>query len=91
LCFFAGYTNVVIVSFVRPDCTYTKGRLALAGTGLDFSSDGPVVKNAIAILKSAHPNTRVLLAVGGATYTNFAGMNTQCIKDMVDDFGFDGE
>jgi hypothetical protein len=32
-----------------------------------------------------------MLAVGGATYTNFAGMNTVCIKDIVDDFGFDGE
>ncbi len=90
-CTCAGYINVVIVSFAKPDCTYVKGSLALAGTGLDFSSDGAVVKDAITALKSAHPNTRVLLAVGGATYTNFAGMNTKCIKDIVDDFGYDGE
>jgi len=32
----------------------------------------------------------VLLAVGGATYTNFAALNTQCIKDIVADFGLDG-
>jgi len=49
------------------------------------------VKAAIAALKAAQPNTRVMLAVGGATYTNFAAMNTQCIEDLVDDFGCDGE
>jgi chitinase len=86
-----GYINVVIISFVKPECTYTKGSLSFAGTGLDFSSSGPVVKAAIAALKAAtNNNTKVLLAVGGATYTNFAQMNTQCIADLVDDFGFDG-
>ncbi|GBF95961.1 chitinase [Raphidocelis subcapitata] len=85
-----GYVNVVILSFVRPDCTYAKGSLTLSGTGLDFSSDGAVVRDAVAALKAKRPNTRVLLAVGGATYTNFAGINTQCIKDIVTDFGLDG-
>lgn len=78
------------VSFAQPDCTYTKGSLAFTGTGLQFSSTGLVVRDAIAALKAAQPNTRVLLAVGGATYTNFAAINTRCIKDIVDDFGFDG-
>jgi chitinase len=86
----AGYVNAVMVSFAKPDCTYTKGSLSLQGTGLDFSSDGQVVADAIAALKAAQPNTRVLLAVGGATYTGFSAMNTKCIKDIVDDFGFDG-
>ena len=45
-----------------------------AGTGLSFSSDGRVVRDAIAALKARQPNTRVMLAVGGATYTNFAGV-----------------
>eukprot|EP00775_Hariotina_reticulata_P010535 gene10535-10695_t len=85
-----GYINVVIVSFAKPDCTYVKGSLTFSGTGLDFSSDGTVVKAAVTALRSAQPNTRVLLAVGGATYTNFASMNTKCIKDLVDDFGFHG-
>lgn len=85
------YVNVVSVSFAQPDCTYVKGSLSLQGTGLSFSSDGPTVKAAIAALKAAQPNTRVMLAVGGATYTNFAAMNTACIKNIVDDFGFDGE
>jgi chitinase len=85
------YVNVVILSFAQPDCSYTPGSLSLQGTGLQFSSDGPTVKAAVAALKAAQPNTRVLLAVGGATYTNFAAMNTVCIKNIVDDFGLDGE
>jgi chitinase len=84
------YINVVIVSFAKPDCSYVKGSYQLTGTGLDFSSDAIVVKDAIAALKAANPNTRVLLAVGGATYYNFAGTKPQCIKDIIDDFGFDG-
>jgi hypothetical protein len=84
------YVNVISVSFAKPDCAYVKGSLSLANTGLQFSSTGPVVQAAIAALKAAQPNTRVMLAVGGATYGNFAGMNTACIKDLVDDFGFDG-
>jgi chitinase len=86
-----GYINVVIISFVKLECTYIKGSLSFAGTGLDYSSSGPFVKAAIAVLKAtANGNTKVLPAVGGATYTNFAQMNTHCIADLVDDFGFDG-
>jgi chitinase len=84
------HVNVVVVSFAKPDCTYTKGSLSFAGTGLDFSSSGPVVRDAVRALKTASPGTRVLLAVGGATYTNFAGLNMQCVKDLVDDLGMDG-
>lgn len=91
LCTPCSYVNVVHVSFAQPDCTYTKGSLSWTGTGLQFSSDGPTVKAAIAALKAAQPNTRVMLAVGGATYYNFAAINVQCIKNIVDDFGFDGE
>lgn len=49
-----------------PHCT-------AGGTGLSFSVDGPTVRDAIRALKARNPNTRVMLAVGGATYTNFAG------------------
>ncbi len=62
----------------------------LTGTGLQFSADAAVVRSAIATLKQRQPNTRVLLAVGGATYTAFNALNTQCIKDLVDDFGEEG-
>ncbi|KAI8475983.1 MAG: glycoside hydrolase superfamily [Monoraphidium minutum] len=84
------YVNVVVVSFAQPDCTYVKGSYVLSGTGLSFSSDALVVRDAISALKARQPNTRVLLAVGGATYTNFAALNAQCVKDLVTDFGFDG-
>ena len=47
----APYVNMVIVSFMRPDATYD-GNNKLADTGLDFSADGAVVKDAIAYLKS---------------------------------------
>jgi chitinase len=62
-----------MLSFVKPDCTYTKGSLTFGGTGLDFSSSGSVVRDAVTTLKARNPNTRVMLAVGGATYTNYAG------------------
>lgn len=54
---------------------------------MQFSYEGTTVRDAISALKNKHPNTRVLLAVGGATYTNFAAMNMKCIKDIIDDFG----
>ena len=47
-------------------------------------------KDAIAYLKSKNPGTKVLVAVGGATYENFAALNTKAIADVVKDFGFDG-
>jgi chitinase len=80
----------VILSFAKPDCTYTKGSYSFAGTGLDFSSSGTVVRDAVKVLKTNNPGTRVLLAVGGATYTNFANVNMKCVKDLVDDLGLDG-
>lgn len=71
----ASYVNMVIVSFLKPDATYEGGN-KLSGTGLDFSGDGVVVKDAIAYLKSKNPNTKVLVAVSGATCQNFAALNT---------------
>jgi hypothetical protein len=49
-----------------------KGSLSFTGTGLEFSSAGATVRDAVALLKARQPNTRVLLGVGGATYTNCA-------------------
>ena len=48
------------------------------------------MRDGIRALKAAQPNTRVLLAVGGSLYTNFTNFSTQCVKDLVDDLGFDG-
>jgi len=85
----APYVNMVIVSFMKPDASYG-GNNSLSGTGLDFSADGRVVKGAIAALKQRNPKTKVLVAVGGATYHNFGGLNPSAIAAIVKDFGFDG-
>jgi chitinase len=86
----APYVNTVIVSFIKPDANYKKGSYNLAETGLQFSADGEVVKDAITLLKKRNFKTKVLLAVGGQTYTNFAQINPQAIANIVEDFGFDG-
>ena len=83
------YFTHVILSFMSPDATYSGG-LTWAGTGLQFSSDPSVIKGAIALLKQRNPGTKVLVAVGGATYTNFKNMNGAAIAKFVADFGLDG-
>jgi len=79
----------VVVSFLRPETSYSGG-LTFQGTGLDFSSNPSVVKDSISLLKKRNPGVKVLIAVGGATYTNFKDLNAQGIKKFVDEFGFDG-
>jgi hypothetical protein len=76
---------------VPADCTYQKGSLLLKGTPLYYgSSPANGVRDAIKLLKARQPNTRVLLQVGGELERAFAALNTQCIKDLVDDLGCDG-
>lgn len=84
------YVNVVMLSFAKPDCTYSKGSLSFAGTGLEFSAPGSTVKAAVAALKAANSNTRVLLAVGGGAYRNWAALNGRCLQDLASDFALDG-
>jgi chitinase len=86
----AAYVNVVMLSFAKPDCTYSKGSLSFAGTGLEFTAAGSTVKAAVAALKAANSNTRVLLSVGGGGYKNWQAMNARCLQDIVDDFALDG-
>lgn len=74
---------------MKPDTTYAGGATFL-GTGLDFSSDPAVVKESIALLKQRNPNTKVLVAVGGATYWEFSKLNTKAIAAFVKEFGLDG-
>jgi chitinase len=80
--------NVIFLSFVKPACSYTKGSMTFAGTGLDFSSDFAVVKAAIGILKSK--GVIVMLSVGGATYHFDASFNPRAIIDFANDLGVDG-
>lgn len=86
----APYVNMVIVSFMQPDASYNRGSYNFTGTGLQFAADGKVVKDAVTLLKKRNPKTKVLVAVGGQSYTNFAQLNPKAITDIVKDFGFDG-
>jgi len=81
--------NMVALSFVRPDASYP-GRLDLKGTGLQYGFPGAVLRDAIALLKQRQPETRVLLAVGGANYANWGGLNLDAIVRLVRDLGADG-
>jgi hypothetical protein len=42
-----------------------------------------VVKDAVALLKQRNPHTKVLVAVGGATYTNWAQVGTVAVSEHV--------
>lgn len=85
------YVTQVFLSFMKPDVTYTGG-VTFQGTGLQFPGDdmAPVIKQSISILKQRNPGTKVLVAVGGYSYTGWARLNTAGIKAFVDEFGLDG-
>lgn len=86
----APHVTTVILSFLRPDPSTYPGGVTFTGTGLDFSSDPIAVRDAIKLLKQRNPGTKVLVAVGGATYTNFASLNATAIANFVNAFGLDG-
>lgn len=79
--------NLVFLSFANPNCSYIKDSNSFSGTGLDFSSDFLVVKNAIEILKNK--GIIVMLSVGGATYP-FTIYNPQNIAALANDLGCNG-
>jgi chitinase len=70
--------------------SYTAGSLSLGGTGVDVPYDGPTLKDAVAALHQNSPGTRVLLSVGGATYTDWGSFNAGAVAAFVNDFGLDG-
>jgi chitinase len=79
--------NLVFLSFVNPACTYKRGSNTFSNTGLDFSSDFAVVRDAINILKSK--GIIVMLSVGGASY-HFTTFNPNNIVDLANDLNVDG-
>jgi chitinase len=85
-----GYVNVVNLAFAEPNMSYTPGSLSLGGTGIGVPYDGPTLKAAVAALHQAHPGTKVLISVGGATFPNWAGFNAGAVAAFVKDFGLDG-
>ena len=83
------YIDLVLLAFAKPDLTYD-GNLDIAGSGLEYPMRGPVLRDAIIALKKSHPNTRVLLSVGGAAYHGWNKLALPAIVAFVRDFGLDG-
>ncbi len=89
----------IVVAFADPSFSWNGDMTSWAGSGLHFHTSPTQVKRAIETLHAR--KLRVLLAVGGATYTNWtalaaeghsrtAGLMTKALAHMVDVFGFDG-
>lgn len=79
--------DIIYLAFVNPACSYQKGQNSFSGTGLDFSSDFKVVKDAIAVLRSR--GKKVMLSVGGATY-QFQTVHVENLNALQQDLGCDG-
>ncbi len=85
------YLNVVNLAFMKPDAVYVKGSMNYSQTGLQFDYPSQtVLKFAIAQLHRQNPGVKVLVAIGGATYTNWQNLNARAIADFVVDYGLDG-
>jgi len=85
-----GYVNVVNLSFAQPNMSYTAGSLSLGGTGIGVPYDGPTLKDAITALHQAHPGTKVMLSVGGASFPSWSSFDAGAVAAFVKDFGLDG-
>jgi hypothetical protein len=90
----SGYTHVIL-AFAKPDFSWD-GK-DWAGTGLQFVAAPADVRREIAALQAR--GTKVVLAVGGATYLNWAplaaeaerpGKITAALTKFVADLGLDG-
>jgi chitinase len=81
--------NWINLAFAKPDMSYTKGQNSWGGTGLDFSMDFQIVKEAVALLRSR--NICVMLSVGGGSYwSGDREFKTQAVADLVEDLGLNG-
>jgi hypothetical protein len=90
--------RILVLSFAKPDLTYTLGQNSFGSTGLQFSSSFAAVKEAV---KSAHiRGVNVYLAIGGATYNSWAslasegaagsGSHIDAMTDLMKDLSLDG-
>ncbi|KAL0476779.1 hypothetical protein AKO1_002768 [Acrasis kona] len=83
------YVTIINIAFARWNLQYNKGQRTFGGTGIDFSSDFNTVAGAIKLYKEK-TGGKVLLSVGGATYTDFKSANFKAAADIVEDLGIDG-
>lgn len=83
----------IFLSFCRPDCTYKKSQGTWKGTGLEFSSDFQVIRQAIQIVKKK--GIKVILSIGGANGIwggwNSLGIALLCYDLELDGFDIDYE
>ena len=85
-----GFIDTVLLGFAKPNMAY-KGDLDLSRTGLQYPFPGRVLKEAIGVLKTRHPGTRVLIAVGGSGYNaGWGQLDESAIGRLVRDLGADG-
>ena len=73
-------SDIIYISFTKPDCSYKKG--SFEGTGLSFSSSFDVVSKAC---ESLQETKTVMLSVGGGTYHGWSSLNVDAICALADD------
>lgn len=83
------HLDVVILAFARPDLRYD-GKLDLGPTGLEYRISGPVLRDAVALLRRRNPAVKVLLGLGGSAYGGWRRFNVAAASDLVRDLGLDG-
>ncbi len=83
------YLNLIALSFARPDMSYGGG-LDISGAGFAYKFSGDLLRGAIALLKRRHPDTRVILSVGGGTYLAWDKLDEHAVARLVHDLGADG-
>ena len=81
--------DIVALAFAKPDLVYPGG-LDLRATGLEYRTDGRVVRDAIAALHRRNPRVRVLLSVGGAAYTGWDRLDENAVARLAADLAVDG-
>ena len=79
--------DVVNIAFVLPGCRYALGQKTFENTGLNFSQDFQVVHDAIQLLRK---KAKVMLSVGGASYSDWSTFNPIAIWSLKKDLGCDG-
>ncbi|MGE0717823.1 MAG: hypothetical protein AB7P02_20415 [Alphaproteobacteria bacterium] len=83
-----GYIDVLILAFAKPDLDY-RGDLDLSRTGLRYRS-GPMLRDAVGLLRRRNPAVRVLVAVGGWGFFGWDRLDAPGIARLVADLGLDG-
>ncbi|MFC0219987.1 hypothetical protein ACFFJ7_16470 [Pseudochelatococcus lubricantis] len=81
-----GFMDIVALAFARPDAVYA-GDLDISRTGLQYPYPGPLLRDAIRLLKKRNTGTRVVISVGGKNWHRF---DEHALARLVRDLGADG-